>query len=608
MLFYRKTLSIKAKLARLILFILCVPLLIFGTLWYVKASESIERNAVDYNEQLIGQINSQLDGYFTDLERITYPLLLHPQIQSFMKLSPDEQYDRFLISKKISDELFPSITFGRPDIYGLSIVSNNGIATSSYSAAVGKGSYEQYKNAVLGDRNYRIAGIEYMDSIPVLTIARTFLDTVSYQSSGILLVYVRLSEIIKICEKIKLGDTGFIWIMDAEGRVVYHPQKDKWGKQALTPELSAKLTHENGHYVEKAGQDKRLIIYERSAKTGWTLISEVSLKELNREMISLRNITIWVGLLVVGIALIVTGGFSLYLTQSLLQLQRLMRRAEEGDLSVKAPERRNDELGALNRGFNRMVGEIGRLLEEVQTSRMKEQEMEIRQRESALQAMQSQINPHFLYNTLEIINSYAIIENVRPISRMATSLADIFRYSVGNPGQAVTLLEEIRYIRTYLEIQQERFQALQVEIVTDEAHLPKVQAVRLMIQPLVENVFKHGYQAYKQKPSYIGISGMVRDGDYILRIEDWGQGMDSGLKERYNAAIAADDREMPPQTQEVGGMFDAIGLWNVHQRIRIHFGHPYGLFIAKSDETGTMIEMRLKFVAGSLEKGAENDV
>jgi two-component system sensor histidine kinase YesM len=591
-----KAQSIKTKLVLLILFFLCVPLLAFGTLWYDKATESIEHNAISYSEQLMGQINSQLDGYFTDLEKITYPLLLHPQIQSFMKLTTEDedQYDRFLISKKISDELFPSITFGRPDIYGLSIVSKNGIATASYSASAGKKSYEQYKDALLGERNYRIVGNQYLDSTPVLTIARKFLDTVSYQSSGMLIIYVRLNEIIKICEKIKLGETGFVWIMDEEGQVIYHPQRDKWGKSALTPELSQKLQSQSGYYVEKVKQDNRLIIYERSEMTGWTLISEVSLKELNGEMISLRNITVWIGLLLVSLALFLIGGFSFHLTRSLTHLQRLMRRAEEGDLSVKAPGSRNDELGDLNRGFNRMVGEIGRLLEEVQTSQIKEQEMEIRQRESALQVMQSQINPHFLYNTLEIINSYAIIEDVQPISRMATSLADIFRYSVGNPGQAVTLLDEIRYIRTYLNIQQERFNILQVDISTDEGLIPKVDAVRLMIQPLVENAFKHGYQAHKQKPTYIGITGVQQDGDYILRIEDRGQGMDSQLMERYNAAFAANDPKELPQSGNVSGGFNTIGLWNVHQRIRINYGQPYGLFISKSDSSGTIIEMRLK--------------
>ncbi|MEK8128509.1 histidine kinase [Paenibacillus filicis] len=614
----KKALSIKTKLVLLILFFLCVPLLLFGTLWFEKASQSIEKNAIDYSEQLMGQINYQLDGYFSDLDRLTYPLLLHPQIQSFMKLNPEDQYDRYLTNKKMSEELFPSITFGRPDIYGLSIVSKNGIATASYSSIAGRESYEQYKDALLGERNYRVVGIEYMEATPVLTIARKFLDTVSYQSNGLLIVYLRLNEIIKICEKIKLGETGFVWVMNEEGNIVYHPNRQKWGSYAMTPELGHRLAvSQNGHFVEKAQDDNRLIIYEKSEKTGWTLVSEVSLQELNQGMIGLRNITVWVGLLLVGLALMLTGGFSLYLTQSLLHLQRLMRRAEDGDLNVKAPERRNDELGALNKGFNRMVGEIRRLLDEVQTSRMKEQEMEIRQRESALQAMQSQINPHFLYNTLEIINSYAIVEEVKPISRMATSLADIFRYSISNPGQAVSLLDEIRYIRTYLNIQQERFQSLQVELDVDESLLSQVQAIRLIIQPIVENAFKHGYQAHKQKPSYIGLFGYMEDEDYILRIEDRGQGMDSRLMERYNIAFAGDSH-----TDDTGGMrnadgrlengvsgcFDTIGLWNVHQRLRISFGQPYGLRIVRSGTLGTIIEMRLKCSAWHKEEGGNHDV
>ncbi|WP_284645547.1 cache domain-containing sensor histidine kinase [Paenibacillus silviterrae] len=584
-----RALTIKTKLLLLILFFLCVPLLAFGALWYERSSEEIENNAIGYSEQLVRQVNSQLDGYFTDLERITYPLLLHPHIQAFMKLDPNDQYQRFIVNNKISEELFPNITFGRPDIYGLSIVSKHGHAASSYSSFAGIASYEKYKDTLLGERNYKITGLSYMESTPVLTIGRQFLDTVSYESQGMLIAYVRLNEIIKICEKIKLGQSGFVWIYDGDGRIVYHPEKEKWGKGVSNSDITLRLSEQHGYYIEKGSGDNRLIIYERSQMTDWTLVSEVPLKELNGGLIRLRNITIWTGLLLVGLVLVLIGGFSWHLTQSLSHLQRLMRRAEEGDLSVKAPERRHDEIGGLNRSFNRMVSEIRRLIEEVHSSRTKEQEMEIRRRESVLQAMQSQINPHFLYNTLEIINSYAIIEGVKPISRMATSLADIFRYSVGNPKQSVTLLDEIRYIRTYLDIQKERFHSLHVHIDVEDELLARVKAVRLMVQPLVENAFKHGYQERKQKPSYIGIVGLRMEEGYVLRVEDNGKGMSAELKAVYNAAFQTGIME-----GHNGHSPDRIGLWNVHQRIRLNFGPPYGLTILKSDETGTVIEMTLK--------------
>jgi two-component system sensor histidine kinase YesM len=244
-----------------------------------------------------------------------------------------------------------------------------------------------------------------------------------------------------------------------------------------------------------------------------------------------------------------------------------------------------------------MVGEIQRLIVEIQHSRQKEIEMELRQRESALLVMQSQINPHFLYNTLEIMNSYAIIEGVKPISRMATSLADIFRYSIGYPQQSVTLKEELRYISTYLEIQQERFKTLRVELNFQEEDLPGVLALRLMIQPLVENVFKHGYERHRVKPTYIGITGERSEDGYILRIEDEGKGMDNELKKEYNLAFNNEVNQRSDSGVITNGSSESIGLWNVHQRIRLSFGSPYGLYITKSNETGTVVEMKLKYAA-----------
>jgi two-component system sensor histidine kinase YesM len=592
----RKALTINAKLVCIILFFLCVPLLVFGTLWYSSSTESIEKNAIGYSDQLVRQINGQLDSYFGDLQRVTYPLLLHPQIQAFMKLDPNDQYERFVINKQISDELFPTIVFGRTDIYGLSIVSKNGTVTTNNNAIAAKASYDHYKDMLTGDQNYKITGLSVIESTTVLTIIRKFVDTLSYQSTGLLVVHLRMNEIIKICEKIKLGKSGFVWIMDQDGKVVYHPDKEKWGKAVNVQNIRLTQEEPSGYSVIMINGTKKLIIADRSPLTGWTLISEVPLNELNGDLVRWRNVTVWVGLLLVCLALFLVGGFSVYLTQSLSHLRRLMRRAEEGDLHVRAPEKRNDEIGGLNRSFNRMVEEIQRLIGEIQHSREKEIEMELRQRESALLVMQSQINPHFLYNTLEIINSYAIIEGVKPISRMATSLSDIFRYSIGHPQQSVTLKEELRYIRTYLEIQQERFKSLRVELKLQDEDIHSVLALRLMIQPLVENAFKHGYERHRIKPTYIGITGEHSEDGYLLRIVDEGKGMDNELKNEYNQAFNSNEINSRKESEvKTDGSSESIGLLNVHQRIRLSFGSSFGLYIAKSDETGTIIELMLKY-------------
>jgi two-component system sensor histidine kinase YesM len=149
--------------------------------------------------------------------------------------------------------------------------------------------------------------------------------------------------------------------------------------------------------------------------------------------------------------------FSFRLTRSLSLLRRLMKSAENREWTVQAPEDRHDEIGGLYRSFNHMVNEIRRLIEVVHASKLKEKELQLKQQSAMMQAMQSQINPHFLYNTLEAINSHAIVEGVMPISKMATALADLFRYSVQSSSETVSLKEELDHVKTYMDIQKERF-------------------------------------------------------------------------------------------------------------------------------------------------------
>jgi len=267
----------------------------------------------------------------------------------------------------------------------------------------------------------------------------------------------------------------------------------------------------------------------------------------------------------------------------------LMKLAEAGDLSVQAPDRREDEIGQLNRSFNRMVAEIRRLIEVVHTSEIKEKELQIRQRDAVMLAMQSQINPHFLYNTLEVINAYALVEGVAPISNMAAALADLFRYSLGNPKEIVPLREEIDHLRSYFDIQKERHRSLEIEIGLKDLDKHRVQAVRLIVQPLVENAFKHGYERHKKKPSYIGVLGEARTEGYAVRVVDCGGGMPGEWMERYNKTFRSPEWEAREAGQE------RIGLHNVHQRVRLVFGYPFGLSIVRSDESGTIVELLLPY-------------
>lgn len=582
--------SIVTKLVLLIILFMCVPFFLFGYFWYTISAKTAEQNAVAFSEQLLHQTSEHLNGYFRDLERETYPLLTHPLIQQFLKIPANETYEQFAYTKRIKEELLPSIIFGRADIYNFSVLSKQSVDLSSTGGPELKKRNLRLLDALVPSQNYNVIGIDRIDAAPVLTIMRVFLDTLSYKHTGILLIDLNLNEINNICGRNRLGDTGFLWGIDRNGYTVCHPDKSKWGLKVAEEELKP-YQNASGSF-KKQDNGNTLVTYHRSENTGLTLISEVPLQEMNRGLNALRDVTIIIGILLGAIIFISLGAFAFSLTRSLRNLQRLMKRAEIGDLSVTAPEQPfNSEMDSVNRSFNKMVNEIRRLIEVVHRSELKQKDMQIRQRESVLQAMQSQINPHFLYNTLEIINSYAIVQNSLPISRMSTALADFFRYSVNNHKPVVTLKEELAHVRTYLLIQQERYRKLDMEFDLDEEDLDQVSIIRLTLQPLLENVFVHGYERHRLRPSYIGIIGTREQEHYTLKVIDKGRGMDAALMEQYNrafqeAAAGIDDAsELSP--------FRRIGLWNVHARLAMQFGDPYGLRILRSDESGTVMEIRL---------------
>jgi two-component system sensor histidine kinase YesM len=414
----------------------------------------------------------------------------------------------------------------------------------------------------------------------VLTITRKIFSNTTYLLEGLLVIDLNLNQISNILKNASIGDLN-IWIMDSKDQIIYHPDSEKMGV-VMTDEL-----------IADDSKQKKLNIYHHSTVTQWILIAELPLAQITKNLIQLRNMTIVIGALIIGLAFAIVSGFSFSITRSLSYLQKLMKKVEAGDWNIHLlpkHKNRNDEIGVLFNSFANMVNELKRLIQVVHISKLKEKEMEIKQRESALQAMQSQINPHFLYNTLEVINSHAIMENNNTISKMTTALAHMFRYNTGNAKQIVTLKEEITHIQSYLEIQQSRYKDLQTEIIINNSLLDQLETVRLTLQPIVENAFAHGYQYHGLKPTYIGIFGDQTNDFYLLKIVDKGKGMEPKIKQDYNDAFINLDGESILENKKT---FKSIGLWNVHERIRLTFGNPYGLFISKSDLSGTIIEIKL---------------
>lgn len=300
--------------------------------------------------------------------------------------------------------------------------------------------------------------------------------------------------------------------------------------------------------------------------------------------------------LVIVVILLITLLISLVLSFTLVRpikkLLTLMKKVEIGDLNVRFSSKYTDEIGILGLNFNKMLLNLSALIERVYVVEMEKVNAEMKQKDATLLALQSQINPHFLYNTLEIINCQAILSDVASISRMSKAMADFYRYTIDNPSTEVKLETEIEHVRTYLEIQQERYPDIELDLDGIEPYL-QYPIVKLTLQPIVENAFNHAFVG--DRDYYLKIYGTDAGAEaYAILIEDNGQGMEEQLLNKMNRLFWNNKVEEPDgEDDHIPQKGNGIGLNNVHQRIRLRYGEGYGLSFQESWTGGVTVRVTL---------------
>ncbi|MHA6481360.1 sensor histidine kinase [Paenibacillus sp. strain BS8-2] len=300
----------------------------------------------------------------------------------------------------------------------------------------------------------------------------------------------------------------------------------------------------------------------------------------------MKTINIFVIVTVVIFTLLFSSALALSLVKPIKKLLRLMRRVEKGDFDVRFPVRFSDEVGLLGHGFNQMVIRVSELIHEVYVIKMEHMESQLQQKEATLKALQNQINPHFLYNTLEVINCHAIVHDIPSISQMSKALSDFFRYSIENHQIEVSLFQELQHVKTYLKIQQERYPDIEIDIRVQE-ELLSYSILKLVLQPILENCYAHGFRGDREYG--IQISSGYSLTSYQIIVEDNGEGMEDDALQKLNAYLHQ-NTEMPiePYSNSSG-----IGISNVHARLRMHYGEPYGLTYAHSASGGIRVVITL---------------
>lgn len=252
------------------------------------------------------------------------------------------------------------------------------------------------------------------------------------------------------------------------------------------------------------------------------------------------------------------------ITEPIQRLCRVTREAASGDFSIRAEQNSEGEMAVLNDSFNQMIEKIGNLVEDIRVE-------QLNLRATELKLLQAQINPHFLYNTLDTIIWLAEAGRKDEVVMMVTALSDFFRTTLSKGRDYITVKEEEAHIRSYLQIQQFRYQDILESSIDIPEELYAYQILKLTLQPLVENALYHGIKN-KRGLGHIRVSGWKESGCLVFRVWDDGKGMEPERLEKVRRLIAGEeevDRSDP----------SGFGLFNVAQRLKLNYGPQYGISV-----------------------------
>jgi two-component system sensor histidine kinase YesM len=566
---------------------------IVGVTLYIQSSKELDQQTEDMLTQIVDNAMHHTDLYLKNYERATLSALSSSSVREFLETNDKSYYSMFTLPNQIKEKVFQPIFINNPDINMMYLLSYNG--SSIYDVNTGNlafngellsESLDDLKEMTRDDGSLTIMDWSFTNG--QLALARKISGRQTSKAfKGIVGIELKIEELTSLWKGIKLGETGYFYIVNDRGRIVYHPVASKIGKQLDGP-LFTKLQENKNRFFISEDEMERVHFSRRSDYSGWTLVASMPLDELRKPVLNIRQTTLYTCMVALILALIVAYRFGRTIIRPIQRLESGMRQTEKGNWTQVPMTGGKDEMDRLVRSYNLMVARLSELVDQVYAAELKNQEHLLKRQVAEFQALQLQINPHFLYNTLETVICYAVIQDSNEIKDIVRSLSYMLRYSVQTHLEEITVANELKHILHFMMIMNHRFEKeFDIQVDVPPEYLLK-KMVRLSLQPLVENVFKHAFPDGIEDYHYVNIGAYVKDGDFFVTIMDNGVGV---TNERMRELEILLEQEVPLQreTEQEGG----IGLMNVHNRIRMVFGEQYGASIRSVYEKGTTVTLRM---------------
>ena len=559
-----------------------ISIILMTIAFYSRSINTLRSNTIKQNEQIVDQVSRNLNSY----------------IRNMMNISDTMYYsvikNRNLTNERINNEMNLLYEANKDNLTSIVCASEDGAIiaaspVSSRKAGVDLKKQEWFQRAfdeienihfstphvqnIFDNSNYRYYWVVSLSR----NVELTYLGTVR---NGVLLVDMNYSGIEQIFENVNDGGVGFVYLCDAEGNIIYHPMKKAIAAGLVKENNITHAGHADGAFSEKFDGVERDVVVKTVGYTGWKIVSITPTSELAMDMGQMRNYLFMVAIII--LLFIVSGNYiiSYVVTDPIRKLEESISYLEEGVANEDIMNEDDIFIGGSHeiRHLGRTIKSMIRQMKKLTDDMVKEQKAK---RKSELDALQSQINPHFLYNTLDSVVWMIEGERYKDAISMVTALAQLFRISLSKGNNIISIRDEIIHARNYLNIQTVRFKNKFSASIDIDPAIEDCATIKLIVQPLLENAIYYGVE-HMDGEGEIKVKGYEKDGDIYISVSDNGM----GIPEDVLKTLLTDKARSR-------GKGSGIGLWNVNQRIQIYFKGDYGLIIDSELDEGTTVTIHL---------------
>lgn len=592
--------GLKNKAFLQITVLIVVTMLLVLGIFYTVFRQRAVREQISYSQKNLNNMGEYIGTYIEEIDSIAKDVNYNYYLQNYLASAIQQEEGENNLSVienmreyEMSSQTFNDILLTRSDISSIMIFGKKGLlfhkTMDSYrNVMMDYSELPWYKKAAEDPQKAVLTGPNRHEFLAggnerSFSLSRVVQSWENGSFLGVILIDLNFNKLTEICEAGTAGQNGFFYILNEEMKPLYQQKKGSKVFNLSEENLEALRTgmekEKSGEFTVEADGVSYIAVKKTAEDTGWTFLNLVPLKEVTAGLTNVNFIIMAAVITSLFVTLLALNKILTDIINPLKRLQRHMARVSIENMNQQVKVESDDELGKLARNFNEMLERIENLKGQV----LAEQEDK---RKYELQALQAQINPHFLYNTLDSI-IWMAETNDSNIVPMTEALARLFRISLNKGNEEILLKKELEHVENYLIIQSMRYADKFTYEISTQPEVESCGIIKLILQPIVENCIYHGIKK-KRGSGHISIEAF-RQGEFLkILVKDDGCGMSREMCEK----ILSDE----VQPENISG--SGIGVRNVNERLRLRFGQEYGLKYSSKMGEGTTVEYTLPFIKG----------